>query len=36
MDRTVPVGAAILLDFVREIEVGGTSRASYDVIYGHN
>ncbi|MDX0251138.1 hypothetical protein GOC31_20795 [Sinorhizobium meliloti] len=36
MDRTVPPGAAILLDFVRETEVGRSDRASYDVIYGHN
>ena len=36
MDKTVPAGAAILLDFVRLTEVGGTDRASYDVIYGHN
>ncbi|MGU3577109.1 hypothetical protein ACLBWZ_16460 [Brucellaceae bacterium C25G] len=36
MDKTVPAGAAILLDFVRLIEVGGNDRASYDVIYGHN
>ncbi|MGU3574549.1 hypothetical protein ACLBWZ_03405 [Brucellaceae bacterium C25G] len=36
MDKTVPSGAKILLDFVRLIEVGGTDRASYDVIYGHN
>ncbi|CCE96143.1 putative transmembrane protein [Sinorhizobium fredii HH103] len=36
MDKTVPPGAAILLDFVRETEVGTSDRASYDVIYGHN
>ncbi|MBB4185813.1 muramidase (phage lysozyme) [Sinorhizobium terangae] len=36
MDRTVPPGAAILLDFIRETEVGQADRASYDVIYGHN
>ncbi|MDX0511480.1 hypothetical protein [Sinorhizobium medicae] len=36
MDRTVPPGAAILLDFIRETEVGRSDRASYDVIYGHN
>ncbi|MCL4218776.1 MAG: hypothetical protein KJ052_17470, partial [Candidatus Hydrogenedentes bacterium] len=35
MDRTVPAGAAILLDFVRRTEVGRDDRASYDVIYGH-
>lgn len=36
MDKTVPTGAAMLLDFIRKIEVGRTDRASYDVIYGHN
>ncbi|WP_234835537.1 hypothetical protein [Sinorhizobium meliloti] len=36
MDKTVPPGAAILLDFIRETEVGRSDRASYDVIYGHN
>ena len=36
MDKTVPAGAAILLDFIRKTEVGRTDRASYDVIYGHN
>ncbi|ASY56502.1 membrane protein [Sinorhizobium sp. CCBAU 05631] len=36
MDKTVPPGAAILLDFIRETEVGRKDRASYDVIYGHN
>lgn len=36
MDKTVPKGAAILLDFIRETEVGRSDRASYDVIYGHN
>lgn len=36
MDRTVPTGAALLLDFVRLIETGKTDRSSYDVIYGHN
>ena len=35
MDRTVPAGAALLLDFVRVIETGKTDRSSYDVIYGH-
>ncbi|WP_274426731.1 hypothetical protein [Chelativorans sp. YIM 93263] len=35
MDRTVPKGAAILLDFVRKTETGRSDRASYDVIYGH-
>ncbi|RVJ66584.1 lysozyme family protein [Sinorhizobium medicae] len=36
MDKTVPPGAAILLDLIRETEVGRSDRASYDVIYGHN
>ncbi|UGQ22211.1 hypothetical protein [Brucella anthropi] len=36
MDKTVPSGAALLLDFVRLIETGKTDRSSYDVIYGHN
>jgi muramidase (phage lysozyme) len=36
VDKTVPPGAAILLDFIRETEVGRSDRASYDVIYGHN
>ncbi|WP_376711357.1 hypothetical protein [Pseudochrobactrum lubricantis] len=36
MDKTVPAGAAILLDFIRKTEVGRTDRASYNVIYGHN
>lgn len=35
MDRTVPAGAAILLDFIRQTEVGSSDRASYDVIYAH-
>ncbi|WP_026160738.1 hypothetical protein [Sinorhizobium medicae] len=36
MDKTVPPGAEILLDFIRETEVGRSDRASYDMIYGHN
>jgi len=36
MDKTVPAGAAVLLDFIRQTEVGSTGRESYDVIYGHN
>jgi len=36
MDKTVPKGAAILLDFIRKTEVGTDARAGYDVIYGHN
>ena len=35
MDRTVPSGAAILLDFIRKTEVGRDDRASYDVIYAN-
>lgn len=35
MNNTVPPGAAILLDFIRETEVGSGGRASYDVIYAH-
>lgn len=36
MDRTVPAGAVLLLDFIAQTEVGSTDRSSYDVIYGHN
>lgn len=36
MDPTVPAGAARLLDFVRQIEVGTEERHGYDVIYGFN
>lgn len=35
MDRTVPRGAAILLDFIREVETGRRGREAYDVIYSH-
>lgn len=35
MDRTVPAGAALLLDFIGEIEVGRKGRDGYDVIYSH-
>lgn len=35
MNKTVPAGAAILLDFIRETEVGRKDRASYDVIYAN-
>lgn len=35
MDRTVPRGAAILLDFIRETEVGSDGPESYNVIYAH-
>lgn len=34
MDKTVPAGAALLLDFIRKTEVGRDDRASYDIIYG--
>lgn len=36
MDKSVPAGAAMLLDFIRETEVGTAARSGYDVIYGHN
>lgn len=36
MDPTVPQSAALLLDFIGEIEVGRKGRDGYDVIYGHN
>ncbi len=36
MDKTVPAGAAVLLDFIRQTEVGSGGIESYDVIYGHN
>lgn len=36
MDPTVPNSAALLLDFIGEIEVGRKGREGYDVIYGHN
>jgi len=36
MDKTVPAGAAILLDFIRQIETGRSDSSAYDVIYGHN
>ncbi|RVI69326.1 hypothetical protein CN187_08980 [Sinorhizobium meliloti] len=35
MDKTVPRGAELLLDFIRETEVGRSDRASYDVIYAN-
>lgn len=35
MDSTVPSGAAVLLDFMREIETGKKGREAYDVLYGH-
>lgn len=36
MDPTVPVGAARLLDFIRDTEVGTEARSGYDVIFGFN
>ena len=36
MDPTVPPGAAILLDFMREIETGRRDATAYDTLYGHN
>lgn len=35
MDKTVPPGAALLLDFIRDTEVGRMDRASYDVIFAN-
>lgn len=35
MDRTVPPGAALLLDSIGEIETGRKGRDGYDVIYSH-
>jgi muramidase (phage lysozyme) len=35
MDKTVPAGAAILLDDIRDTEVGTAGRAGYDVIYAN-
>lgn len=35
MDRTVPAGAAILLDFIRKVETGRDDASAYDVIYAH-
>lgn len=36
MDRTVPAGAAILLDFIGDTEVGRKPPEAYEVIFGHN
>lgn len=36
MDPTVPAGAARLLDFIRDTEVGTETRPGYDVIFGFN
>ncbi|OAP35807.1 hypothetical protein AU381_16610 [Sinorhizobium glycinis] len=35
MNNPVPSSAAMLLDFIRQAEVGSSDRASYDVIYAH-
>lgn len=35
MDKTVPPGAALLLDFIRETEVGTKDRRGYDIIYAN-
>lgn len=35
MQRPIPIGAAILLAAIREIETGKADRSAYDVIYGH-
>lgn len=35
MDKSVPAGAAILLDFIRRIETGRNDASAYGVIYGH-
>ncbi|TCN29100.1 glycoside hydrolase family 104 protein [Sinorhizobium americanum] len=35
MTHTMPPGAALLLGFIREAEVGRRDRASYEVIYAH-
>lgn len=36
MDPTVPKPAAMLLDFIRDTEVGSSGPESYNVIFGHN
>lgn len=36
MDPTVPAGAAILLDFMRETETGRRDPTAYDTLFGHN
>jgi muramidase (phage lysozyme) len=35
MDKTVPAGAALLLDFIGKTETGKEGREGYDVIYAH-
>lgn len=36
MDKTIPAGAALLLDFIRDTETGTAGPESYRTIYGHN
>lgn len=36
MDKSIPTGAALLLDLIRALETGTADRSSYDVIYGHH
>src|SRR5688500_18287366 len=36
MDKTVPPGAAKLLDFIGDIETGRKPPEAYEVVYGHN
>ncbi|MCL7999796.1 hypothetical protein M8994_16250 [Brucella sp. 21LCYQ03] len=36
MDRTVPAGAPLFLNFIAQTGVGSTGHAAYDVIYGHH
>lgn len=36
MDPSIPKSAAILLDFIRQTEVGTSGPSGYDVIYGFN
>lgn len=35
MDRTVPIGAALLLDFIYRTEVGKGAPGCYNVIFGN-
>ncbi|MCJ8143807.1 hypothetical protein MKI84_12860 [Ancylobacter sp. A5.8] len=36
MDKTVPAGAAVLLDFIRRTETGRADASAYDTMFGHN
>lgn len=36
MDKTIPRGAAMLLDFIRDTETGTDGPRSYETIFGHN